>query len=874
MMSLKFLGGATIEGPEGTLSGPATHRHRLALLARLAAEHPRGMPRESLTALLWPDAGPTSARNLLNQAVYVLRKTLGEATIRTSGDRLLLDTCVAPCDVVAFESAVRQGDFDAAVELYAGPFLDGFHLPGAADFGLWLDAERESLHRTYADALAALARGAEDAGAATGWWRRLSAADPFSTSTTLSLMAALEATGDHAGALRQAHAHAALLREAYDAAPHPEVVALADRIRLGPIGAVAGDGMDGPAVLGPAPDARPDASGRAASVPGDGVVPSARRPRRAGYRERRGRLALAGAALGLACLAGLWIAGPWGSADASATNPPVADGRPLVAVLPMENLGPPDAAYFAAGMTEEIIGRLTALPSIGVLPHTHKGVPAGAAAARGVAPEAQYVLTGSVRWTGRGAGGGRVRVTTRLTQAADGRALWSETYERDMVDVFAVQVEIAGAVAERLGVQLASAERVAMEWQPTRDLEAYHAYLRGQYYIACRLDFWSRENWLHAVAHFERAVARDPTYVHAYLGLVRAHSVLVNYGHDVTPERRMQARAAMERAIALAPNAPEVWLARGEFYYFSEFDNARAADALRVAEARLPDDPRVLEVTAFLFRRTGRWDDALDRFRRILRLNPGDARAAFYLGETYHMMHRYSEAKRYIDLAVALAPDEQLGYSNQALLHRATGNLLAARAVLERMPPDLQTHPYVQHTWLLQELAEGRYGAALDRLRRIEAGSPLPPRGQLLRAQLHSLAGDPGRARQAYAAALAAIDAEIPAQPRDGYRYPMLLALRGIALAGVGRHAEAVRDGEAAVAARPLHVDRHRTPARLEDLAQIYVMVGEPDAALDVIETLLSSPSWVSAPLLAVDPRWAPLREHPRYQATVGLGLR
>lgn len=174
MVFVKLLGGASLEAEGRALTGPEAQRHRLALLALLAASAFRTLTRHKLMSLLWPEREAEHARKLLNQSVYVLRDAIGQDVILSAGEELRLETSRVRCDVVAFEDALAAGDLEQSVELYAGPFLDGFHLSDSPEFERWMDAERRRLSDACADALEKLAETAEGRGdfqAAVEWWK-------------------------------------------------------------------------------------------------------------------------------------------------------------------------------------------------------------------------------------------------------------------------------------------------------------------------------------------------------------------------------------------------------------------------------------------------------------------------------------------------------------------------------------------------------------------------------------------------------------------------------------------------------------------------------------------------------------------------------
>lgn len=234
MLFLQLLGGPSLCDNGSTLTGPATQRHRLALLALLASSRSRPQSRDKLVGWLWPERDVEHARNLLNQGVHALRRAIGDTGIISVQDELRLDPAAVACDVVAFEDAVAAGELERAIGLYTGPFLDGFHLPGASEFEHWADGERDRLRRSYARSLESLAEAAEERrewSSAVERWRGLVSEEPYNARMTLRLMRALDGAGDRAGALQQARLHTLLLQQEFEAGPDPDVVALADRLR-------------------------------------------------------------------------------------------------------------------------------------------------------------------------------------------------------------------------------------------------------------------------------------------------------------------------------------------------------------------------------------------------------------------------------------------------------------------------------------------------------------------------------------------------------------------------------------------------------------------------------------------------------------------
>jgi Tol biopolymer transport system component/DNA-binding SARP family transcriptional activator len=234
VLRINTLGRLYVERGERRLAGAAAQPRRLALLAVLAAAGSKGIARDRLLALLWPDTEEERARKGLNQAVYALRQELGSDDAIVGTRDLRLDPEVVRADVMDFRSALQRGDLEAAVQAYHGPFLDGFHLADAPDFERWIETERIGLARDHATALERLARRADEAGdpaAAADWWRKRASHDPLDAPTAVRLMEALVRAGDRTGALKHARIYEVLIAQELELPPDREVVALAERIR-------------------------------------------------------------------------------------------------------------------------------------------------------------------------------------------------------------------------------------------------------------------------------------------------------------------------------------------------------------------------------------------------------------------------------------------------------------------------------------------------------------------------------------------------------------------------------------------------------------------------------------------------------------------
>ena len=236
MLRLLTLGGLSLVDDGVPVTGAASQRSRLALLAVLAAAGPAGVSRDKLLALLWPESDDERARHALKQGVYALRRDLGNENAIVGTAALSLDPTVVASDIREFEDALARGDDASAVALYAGPFLDGVFIKAAPEFDQWAANERSGHERAYANAIGRLARAAEvagDAQEAVHWWRRAAATEPMSGRVALSLMHALADSGDVSAAMQHARVHDAIVRGELDSSADDAVLAFAEQLRSG-----------------------------------------------------------------------------------------------------------------------------------------------------------------------------------------------------------------------------------------------------------------------------------------------------------------------------------------------------------------------------------------------------------------------------------------------------------------------------------------------------------------------------------------------------------------------------------------------------------------------------------------------------------------
>jgi DNA-binding SARP family transcriptional activator/TolB-like protein len=654
MLQLGLFGGVSLEGGRSALSGKAAQRHRIALLALLAVAHPRALSRDKLVGYLWPESDARHARNLLSQAVHVLRRALGTDAILSTGDELRLNPDVITSDVWQFQEALAGADHERAVALYAGPLLDGFFLPDSAEFERWLDFERDRLRALFLQALRSRVEATDNAGDPAGkvaWLRRLAAEEPYNSGVTLLLMNALQAAGDRAGAIRQAEAHAALLRQEFDAEPTPEVVELTERIRAGtgasqaPPAAATDPAPRAERRDPPRPRARwaPGGSGLADGRAGESGPPrppldaAPAGPGPQGLSRRAS--ALAGIVLFLA-LAGLV------SFAARGRSAPTEIRR--VAVLPMANLtGDPEQDYFAAGLHDALIselaqiGALTVYSRQSVLRYQGSELPLPVIA-RELGVDA--IVEGSVYTSGDS-----VRIIVQLVRAEPEEHVWAGSRHGPLSQALAFQGEVARDIARSIRAQVAPDLDARLTRGRTVEPAAQRAYLRGSYHLE-QASYGQRmpepdrlEELQTAIRYLEEAVTLDPGWATAHGKLALAYHWLASgYRGRFQDEFYPKSKAAALRALELDETESQAHASLGFVLYSYEWDWAGAERALRRA---LELDPNSHDYTYALFlQAAGRHDEAIRHFHRAEERTPLAEVLKMQIAAAYACAGRHDEA--------------------------------------------------------------------------------------------------------------------------------------------------------------------------------------------------------------------------------------
>jgi serine/threonine-protein kinase len=546
-----------------------------------------------------------------------------------------------------------------------------------------------------------------------------------------------------------------------------------------------------------------------------------------------------------------------------------------IAVLPFENQSEEKAnAFFADGVQDEILTDLAKIADLKVISrssvmHYKSGVERNL---RKIGEElgVAHVLEGSVQRSGN-----RVRVNAQLIDARNDAHLWAQTYDRDLADVFAIQSEIAKAIADQLQAKLSPDEKSAIERPPTSDITAFDLYTRAKnLYLTAFGSSTAKADLLQAADLLNQAVADDPSFFDAYCLLVPIQDAIYWGGYDHTPARLAKAEAAVQATSRLRPDAGETHLARARNLYWGYRDYDGALAELEVAGERLPNDARVFELKGLIRRRQGRWQESTRDLERAIELDPRNVLTLQQTAQSYQILRRYAEERSVLARVLAFEPNDPVMKVQDAFVEL---NWKADSRPLRRMIDSVQATsptamPSIAANWLICALAERDRAAAENALNAFGenpitfgVGDNALFNRPFVEGVIARMAKDDGKAQAAFIDARAEQEKIIQAQPNYG---PALCVL-GLIDAGLGRKEQALREGRRAVELLPADKDAFEGIYMVKYLAMIAAWVGDKDLACEQLAAAVSRPGPLSYGELKLLPFWDPLRGDPRFEQIV-----
>ena len=558
------------------------------------------------------------------------------------------------------------------------------------------------------------------------------------------------------------------------------------------------------------------------------------------------------------------------SLKAAAEGLPIAERS--IAVLPFENRSEDKAnAYFAEGIQDEILTRLSKIADLKVISRTstehYKSAPENLSEI-GKQLGVAHILEGSVQKSGDA-----VRVNVQLIKAANDSHLWADTFDRKLTDIFSVESEVAKAIADQLRAKLTSQEEQVIAAKPTDNVEAYDAYLRGRAYWL--KPGYTLANALGAQKYLKEAVRLDPKFALAWALLSYTDALgYITANLQPTPALREEARQAADTALTLQPNLGEALLAKGYYYYACLKDYDTAMRYFEQARQFLPNNSLIPESLGYVARRRGQWDKSESYFNEAERLDPRNVNLLYQHALSYFHLRRFSEALRKFDQILNITPDDVDALAMKATIAQAEGDLPRAAALLDSLHPNADD-PDALEAQVYQAILERRPAQMISRLQEILAkpDQALGFYNGELRFWLgwaQEVAGDHAAAQETWRQARTELEPFLKEQP-ENYSLIGDLALTN---AGLGDKAAALALSERAIAANPIEKEASTAAIPIEILARVAAKTEEPDRAIAALQKLFSIPYTgalakrvpLTPALLRLDPMFDPLRNDPRFQ--------
>ncbi|MBA3386584.1 MAG: hypothetical protein H0T95_08205 [Chthoniobacterales bacterium] len=582
---------------------------------------------------------------------------------------------------------------------------------------------------------------------------------------------------------------------------------------------------------------------------------------------RRGGVWIYVVAASLLASGGLFLAGRYVGSRGSNAASREAAGK-SIAVLPFENLSDDKGnAYFADGVQDQILTNLAKVADLKVISRTStRQYKTGAernlrqiGQQLGVA----YILEGSVQ-----RGHDRLRINAQLIDARTDGQIWAETYDRTAADLFAIQSELAQAIAVQLKARLSPKQKAEIEERPTKDLVAYELYLQAKEIVDSYISVVDvRAALLKALACLDQAIKRDENFVAAYCYAARANNLLYFFDLDPTPDRIVLAEAAAKAALRLRPDSAEAHFAMGDYYFRCLRDYDRALDELAIARRGLPNSSPFFILSGYINRRRNHWPEAERDFSTAMALDPRNPNAYNLLADTYVLERRFPDALEVSNRVLAAGEQAPIvRFRRASVVFWYSGDTQPLRDILASEPAmEVAGGQTPARVWLA--LIDGNYAEA----ERVLAASPRDDFQDIdfsfyfpkawFEGMIARVKSDSRGEMAAFSTARSILRQRLVVKPEHARTIAVLAQVD----AGLGRKEVAIQEAKHAVALMPVTKDFYDGALVLEGLAQVYTWSHEPDRAIEVLEQLVAMPGYTNYGRLKLHPLWDPLRGDARF---------
>jgi TolB-like protein len=543
-----------------------------------------------------------------------------------------------------------------------------------------------------------------------------------------------------------------------------------------------------------------------------------------------------------------------------------------IAVLPFASLSEnKNDAYFADGVQDQILTNLAKVSDLKVISHTSVRQYKTAAERNmreigrqlGVA----YIMEGSVQRARD-----RLRINAQLIDARSDSHVWAETYDRTAADLFAIQSELAQSIVTQLKAKLSPQQKAEIEERPTQDLDAFELYLQAKAIVDSYLNATDvRAALLQALKSLEEAIQRDPKFVSAYCYVARANDLLFFFDLDPSQERISLADTAVKAALQLRPDSAEAHFAQADYYFRCLRDYDRALEELAIARPGLPNSTPFLILSGYINRRRNHFSDAERDFSAAFALDPRNPNAYNLLADTYVLQRRFPEAVHVYDNVLAAGEDVPIvRFRRASCAFSGTGDSGPLRDILAKSP-EMEFAGSQTPARVLMAMLDGNYAEADRAL----ADSPRQDFQDIdlsfyfpkswYEAMIARAKGDSARARAALRECREILAQRLIIKPEHARTIAVLAQVD----AGLGQKDLAIREAQQAIDLMPISKDIYDGALVLEGLAQVYTWSGDRDRAIELVQKLVTMPSYINYARLKLHPLWSPLRGDPRFEKIV-----